>query len=328
MPHLFSLDWFTAGAASHLPVRAICDDMLSARGVTLAIKRLDKVHPQVSGNKFFKLKYNLLTAQQQNHTQVLTFGGAHSNHIAATACAAQKLGLGCVLVVRGDELKARFEHDRTRLFQQNTTLKFVHEQGARLHFVSRADYRRKDEADFITALQSEFGDCYVIPEGGTNPLAVKGCAEMLTPQEVADFDVVATAVGTGGTLAGLSCALAGSLAEVLGVAVVGGSDLKVKINQLTAERNWQLNTDYTFGGYAKVNSELIEFVNAFYSAHHIPLEPVYTGKLLYALYDIVGSGHFPKGTRILALHTGGLQGVAAMQHRLAKQGLPALSAGV
>lgn len=286
--------------------QVIDEPLLRAQGVVLHIRREDQLHPLVSGNKYRKLKYNLHAAKAQGATQLLTFGGAYSNHIAATACAAQDMGMPCIGVIRGEELAHKW-HD-------NPTLTLAHEQGMQLVFVSRKDYRQKQDADFLHMLAQTYGAFYAIPEGGTNALAVKGCEEILSQQDVQDYDVVCCAVGTGGTIAGLintPHAVFPSSPTVMGFAALNAPSLVQDVAKWVSPHatEWSLQFDYTFGGYAKTNDTLMAFIERFHAVHGIPLEPVYTGKMLYGLYDLVQQGQFAKGTRILAIHTGGLQGL-------------------
>lgn len=285
--------------------QAVQDVVLQTANVLLHVRREDELHEQVSGNKYRKLKYNLLAAKAQGFTKLLTFGGAYSNHIAATAFAAREMGFECIGVIRGEEIAHKW--------QDNPTLCAAHEQGMQFHFVSRAAYRKKHEPDVVTALKQQFGACYVIPEGGTNSLAVKGCEEILTTDDLTQYDVVCCAVGTGGTLAGLINATQDSGMKVIGFAAVNAPSLQQDIETLVKSdtKHWQLNFDYTFGGYAKTTSVLIEFINDFKEKNGIKLEPIYTGKMLYGIYELVQKGYFKQGSRILAIHTGGLQGLNA-----------------
>ncbi|WP_291117820.1 1-aminocyclopropane-1-carboxylate deaminase/D-cysteine desulfhydrase [Flavobacterium sp. UBA6135] len=278
----------------------------------VSIKRDDLIHPFVSGNKYRKLKYNLLEAKSQKATTLLTFGGAFSNHIAAVAYAGRENGLQTIGVIRGDELENQIA--------QNPTLKFAHESGMQFKFISRAAYKDKESSDFLLALQEEFGSFYLLPEGGTNDLAVKGCEEILTPED-AIFDYICCAVGTGGTIAGIiNSALPHQ--KVLGFPALKGDFLSNDIRKFANNERWELITDYHFGGYAKVTPELILFMNSFYEQTKIPLDPVYTGKMVFGVYDLIQQNYFPKDARILMIHTGGLQGVDGMNQKLAQKKWP------
>ncbi|WP_417942506.1 1-aminocyclopropane-1-carboxylate deaminase/D-cysteine desulfhydrase [Flagellimonas chongwuensis] len=288
--------------------------LLREKGIDLYLKREDTIHPYISGNKYRKLKYNLREAKKLGKHTLLTFGGAYSNHIAATAYAGHEQGLKTIGVIRGEELEGKW-HD-------NPTLNLAHEHGMQFHFVSRSDYRLKNEAAFLERLTDTFGDVYLLPEGGTNDLAVKGCSEILT-EEDATFDYICSAAGTGGTVAGLINA-AQSHQTVLGFPVLKGDFLIEEIRTFVHNDRWKLVTEYHFGGYAKVDRPLIDFINLFKSKTGIPLDPIYTGKMLFGIFDLVKKGVFPPETQILAIHTGGLQGIKGMNHILKKKNLPLL----
>ena len=266
--------------------------------VQLTIKRLDLIHPQISGNKFFKLKYNLLAAQQQGFSQVLTFGGAFSNHIAATAFAAQHFGFQSIGMIRGEELASQ---------QFNPTLQTAQDLGMQLNFVSRTKYRLRHQAEYLQQLQQQYPQAFIIPEGGSNALAIQGTQEILSPDDLENYDVICCAVGTGGTLAGI-IESSSEQQHVLGFSALKGDFLKHDIQQWTDKSNWSLTDAYCCGGYAKITPKLLHFMQQFEQQHHIPLEQVYTAKMMMGLLDLIQYHHFPAHTRILAIHTGGLQG--------------------
>lgn len=265
----------------------------------ISIKRLDLIHPQISGNKFFKLKYNLLAARQQGFEKVLTFGGAYSNHIAATAFAAHKFGFQSLGMIRGEELAQR---------PLNPTLATAQQFGMQLEFISRNAYRQKDQPDFLQHLQQQYPDFYLIPEGGTNALAVQGCREILTAED-AQFDLICCAVGTGGTFAGLIEA-SQQHQQLLGFSALKGDFLTHEVAQLTTKRNWRILDNYCCGGYAKTTPELIQFIQTFEQRYNIPLEQVYTGKMLRGIFDLIDQDKIGPDQKILLIHTGGLQGRA------------------
>jgi len=280
--------------------------------VELFIKREDKIHTTISGNKYRKLKYNLIEAEKQGFKNLLTFGGAYSNHIAAVASAGKKYGFKTIGVIRGEELGSKIN--------QNETLAFAIKCGMQLKFVSREAYKNKISEAFIENLKKEFEEFYLIPEGGTNALAVKGCEEILIESDI-DFDYVCCAVGTGGTISGLiNCSQ--NSQQVLGFPSLKGDFLKDDISKFTVKNNWKLVTDYHFGGYAKINLELISFMNEFKQRFNIPLDPIYTGKMMFGVFDLIEKGYFPKGSKILTIHTGGLQGVEGMNLVLRNRKLP------
>ncbi len=292
--------------------------LLEEKGVMLFVKREDLLHKHISGNKYRKLFYNLIDAKRKRYKRILTFGGAFSNHIAATATAGRAFGFETIGVIRGNELAGRIKE----VITENPTLAFAHRQGMRFYFVDRTTYRLKETADFIENLKQRFGHFYLVPQGGTNELAVKGAQEILNEND-AEFDYIACAVGTGGTIAGIINASM-PRQKVLGFPALKENFLQHDIRKYVRKNNWTLIRDYHFGGFAKINEALITFVNRFYRQTGIPLDPVYTGKMLYGLFDMIEKGHFTRETKILAVHTGGLQGIDGMNFRLQKKGLPLL----
>ena len=274
--------------------------------VKVFIRREDLIHPFVSGNKFRKLKYNLLQAKKENQHTLLTFGGAYSNHIAATAFAGKENGFQTVGVIRGEELESKIN--------ENPTLQFAQDCGMKFEFVSRDTYRLKDTANFVEKLREKHGSFYLVPEGGTNEFAVNGCEEILNKADE-DYDFICCAVGTGGTISGL---INGSFEgqKVLGFPALKGDFLQKDIRNFAKNNNFSLLNEYHFGGYGKVTSELIEFINSFYKKNKIPLDPIYTGKMVFGVIDLIQKNYFPKNAKILLIHTGGLQGVAGMNLQL------------
>lgn len=280
--------------------------------VSLFVKREDLLHPLVSGNKFRKLKYNFLEAKKLDFDTVITFGGAFSNHIVATAVAAREMGLKAIGIIRGEELAGQTRH--------NPTLNFAKNCGMHLYFVSREDYRLKQEESFLTGLKLQFGPFYLLPEGGSNKLAVKGCEEILTKAD-ASFDYVCVAVGTGCTMAGLVKASKKSQ-KIMGFSALKGVFQTSEIEKYTMNRNYEITDSYCFGGYGKIDGDLVRFMNDFKRKTQIPLDPVYTGKMMYGIVDLIKKGYFNENSRILAVHTGGLQGVSVMNLKLQKKKLP------
>lgn len=279
----------------------------------LFIKREDQIHPLVSGNKFRKLKYNLQDAKRQQKKTLLTFGGAFSNHILATAVAGKIENFHTIGVIRGDELG----NELSKTLASNTTLRNAYEHGMRFEFVSREKYRNKTSLSFLKKLQEKYDDFYLIPEGGTNELAVKGCEEILT-EEDKQFDYICLCVGTGGTLAGIINS-SKSHQKVLGFPALKGDFLAKEVSKYSKEKhNWELINDYHFGGYAKYNDELIHFINRFKKETKIPLDPIYTGKMMFGIVDMIVNNKFSTGSKILMIHTGGLQGIEGFNQRLEK----------
>ncbi|WP_152611303.1 1-aminocyclopropane-1-carboxylate deaminase/D-cysteine desulfhydrase [Psychroserpens mesophilus] len=269
-------------------------------------------HPYVSGNKLRKLKYNLIAAKKREKKVILTFGGAFSNHIAAVAYAGKEQGFQTIGIIRGDELK--------NVKPLNATLSFSKTCGMSFKFVSRAHYRNRMSQDFIAQLEEEFGEFFLIPEGGTNALAVKGCEEILEDTDL-NYDYVCCSVGTGGTISGLINS-SSTNQKIIGFPALKGDFLREEITKFVSKSNWELIDDYHFGGYAKINDDLIQFINRFKDNHKVPLDPIYTGKMMYGIYDLISRGFFKKGSKILAIHTGGLQGIAGMNVKLKQQNKP------
>lgn len=288
----------------------------SDKGISLYIKRDDLLHPEVSGNKFRKLKYNLEEAKKQGKEQILTFGGAFSNHIAAVAAAGKIRDFRTFGIIRGEELGK----DLSKTLYENPTLKFAARQGMQLIFVSREEYRHKEDPEFLKELKEKTGDFYLIPEGGTNLLAIKGCEEIVSVADK-EMDYICIPVGTGGTISGVINS-AEEHQQILGFPALKGDFLSSEINKWTTKKNWKLVPDYHFEGYAKISSELVEFINHFKVAYEIQLDPVYTGKMFYGIFDLVKRSYFPSNSTILAVHTGGLQGIPGMNKFLRKKNLP------
>ena len=286
--------------------------LFEIRGCELYVKREDLIHPYVSGNKFRKLKYNLEVAREQDHNTLLTFGGAFSNHIAAVAAAGKELHFKTIGIIRGEELSGKIV--------DNPTLSFARDYGMELCFVSREDYRQKEEEQFINNLRHQFGNFYLLPEGGTNALAVKGCEEILSETDIS-FDYICVPVGTGGTMAGLVKASSESQ-QVLGFSALKGSFQTAEIEKYTSKTNYSITDAYCFGGYGKIDIELVRFINEFKEKTNIPLDPIYTGKMMFGIMDLLKKGHFRENSRIFAIHTGGLQGIRGMNQKLKKKNLP------
>ncbi|MEM9917032.1 MAG: pyridoxal-phosphate dependent enzyme [Bacteroidota bacterium] len=293
-------------------------ELLRQQAIQLWVYRTDKRHLTLSGNKWYKLKYNLAEAAQYPQPHVVTFGGAYSNHIYATAAAGALLGFQTSAFIRG-EAPAVF----------NPTLRFAQEQGMHLRFVSRTAYR--DKTALLDAHADQLGEYYLLPEGGTNALALKGCAELA--HEVVEQlgglwpDHWTLACGTGGTMAGLLTGLQGK-GRVHGFSALKGDFMASEIQQLLATngwpvfQNWEIHGNYHFGGYAKHSEELLQFINDFYQTQDILLDPVYNGKHFYGLFDLIQKGYFPVGSTIVAIHSGGLQGNQGFNERFGQMLIP------
>lgn len=279
--------------------------------ISLCIKREDLIHEFVSGNKFRKLKYNIIQAKKENQNTILTFGGAFSNHIAAVAYAGKINNIKTIGIIRGEELEIKIN--------SNPTLSFAQQNGMQLKFISRTSYKLKTNLDFLNQLESEFGNFYLLPEGGTNNLAVKGCEEILTKHD-SEFDYICCCVGTGGTIAGIiNSALPHQ--KIIGFSAMKGDFLNDEIRKFATNKNWKLIDWYDFGGYGKVNTNLITFINQFYLDYGIPLDPVYTGKMAFGIMDLIQKNYFPEHSKILMIHSGGLQGIKGMNLKLTKKKL-------
>jgi 1-aminocyclopropane-1-carboxylate deaminase len=281
----------------------------------LSVKREDLLGDGISGNKLRKLKYNVAKAKEQGATKILTFGGAYSNHILAASFVKKQYGIDVIGVVRGEELINKVK--------QNPTLSLAQDNGMKFHFVSREEYKQKTSPIFLKKLKEKFGSFYLLPEGGTNDLAVKGCEEILNNEDVS-YDYVCCAVGTGGTIAGIINS-SNSNQKILGFSALKGDFLKKDIAALVSKSNWEIFTTYHFGGYAKINNELIDFINLFKVETGILLDPIYNGKMMFGIYDLMKNGYFSKNTSILAIHTGGLQAIEGMNALLKKKGLPLIN---
>lgn len=282
--------------------------LITISGVDIYIKREDLVHPEVSGNKYWKLYYNINNYLENKPPKphLLTFGGAYSNHIAATAAVGKMLNIPTTGIIRGEELAHRW--------QDNATLQYASENGMAFRFVPRSDYR--DQVKLENELQQSLPESLIIPEGGTNAAAVEGFRHVLSSETDA-FDYICTAVGTGGTIAGLS-RFAAPHQKVLGFAVVKDSSLCDRVYVLSGRKNFEI-LEASWGGYGILNDEVTIFINRFYQDFGIPLDPVYTGKMMFGLMQNILAGNFKKGSRILALHTGGLQGIEGANRLLNKK---------
>ena len=284
--------------------------LLSEKGIQLAFKREELLFPGISGNKYRKLKYNIQAAKAAKQHTLLTFGGAFSNHIAAVAYAGAVHGFKTIGVIRGEELAS---------LPLNPTLEKAKSHGMSFHFVTREAYKEKHRPQFVAKLQETFGHFYLIPEGGTNALAVKGCTEILHVLDT-KFTHISVAVGTGGTLSGLAEA-AFDHQEILGFPALKGAFLQKDICNFTQQNNWSLFESYHFEGYAKVTPTLVHFANQFNMDTGIVLDPIYTAKMVFGVMDLIANDYFESGAHILMIHTGGVQAIEGMNEKLQKQGI-------
>jgi len=301
---------------NNIPLQEVFEDFFTEKNIRLFVLREDLIHAEISGNKWRKLKYNIQEAKNQGLTKIVTFGGAYSNHIAATAAAGNYFGLKTIGIIRGEET-----------LPLNNTLQLASDNGMKFHYVSRSFYRdKKYNPTFLAELEKEFGTFYLVPEGGSNAFAVKGCTEIKNNINQ-DFDVITCACGTGGTIAGIIASLDNSK-EIIGFPALKGGEFLVNdindllesyqttFNQTIQNNNWKLNTDYHFGGYGKITNELVDFVNEFKAKHHIPLDLVYTGKMMYGIYHLAKTTDKLNGKKVVVVHTGGLQGNKGFEERL------------
>lgn len=286
------------------PTQELFHPLLEEKGIRLFVKRDDLIHDEVMGNKWRKLKFNLEAMKSGSFAGILTMGGAYSNHIAATAALAREHKIPSIGIIRGDELSIK----------SNPTLQKAAEDGMKMVFKERGAYRelRNDPKDLLR----EFPGYYLLPEGGTNHLAIKGCKEIIS--EISEsFDLIATSMGTGGTMAGL---VACDSHKVLGFSSLKGSFIRREFAELLKKEriqnnNYEIQIDYHFGGYGKVTSELIDFINWFKEMFHIRLDPIYTGKTFFGVWNMIKSDKFEKNLRIVLLHTGGLQGIRGFNRK-------------
>lgn len=278
------------------------------KNIRLFIKREDLVHQEISGNKYWKLFFNINRYAERKPQKpfIITFGGAFSNHIAAVSALGELSGIPTLGIIRGEELEKKW--------MDNPTLVFAKRNGMNLKFVTREEYRHKEK--LTEFLQNEFPDALIIPEGGTNENAVQGIKMMLN-DDTKDFDYLCTAVGTGGTVAGIS-EFCKENQKVIGFKVVEDASLENRISELTSKRNYDLS-DAALGGYGKINDENIRFINDFKTKFDIPLEPIYTGKMMQKVFELIEADYFPERSKILCFHTGGLQGIKGANMLLEKQ---------
>lgn len=283
------------------PVQEIRSDGLDQAGVRVKVLREDLNHRWVSGNKWWKLKYNLIRARALGVETLLTLGGAYSNHVYAVAAAAKELGFRSIGVIRGEEA-----------LPLNATLQFARACGMQLHYLSRSEYRERQSPQFLERLRSQFGDFYFIPEGGTNELAIRGCVEFgekLVREN--SFDVIGLPVGTGGTMAGLVQGLQPNQTAIGFSVLKQGEFLEADVRKWLrpdTKASWRVETRFDFGGYARVTKELEVFMEQMEREQGLPLDPVYTGKAMYGILAMVRMGEIRRHSTVLMIHTGGLQG--------------------
>ena len=284
-------------------------------GLQLFLKREDKIHEVISGNKYRKLKYNLIKAKELGYNGLLTFGGAYSNHIPAVAYAAKKNGFKSLSFIRGDEIANNY--------LENPTLKYSHNLGMKFNFLSRSNYKLKTNEDFLDKLRNKFIDYFLIPEGGTNALGVLGCEEILNHNDK-KFDYICCSVGSGGTISGLINSSYENQ-KIIGFCSINKKYLLNDITKFVTNNNWMLIDDFAFGGYGKVNIELIKFMNDFRHKYDILLDPIYTSKMVYGVLNLMTNNFFKPNSKILMIHTGGHQGILPMNKFLKDKNLTTIN---
>jgi 1-aminocyclopropane-1-carboxylate deaminase/D-cysteine desulfhydrase-like pyridoxal-dependent ACC family enzyme len=267
--------------------------------IRVSMLRLDEIHPIISGNKLFKLYYFLDEARNSSHKKIITFGGAFSNHLAATAFACKEMNIKSVGIVRGE-----------KPFRLSHTLLFCLDQGMELQFISRGDYKKINEKEFLEGLKKQHGECILIPEGGFSIKGKEGASLITQTFDSSGFTHICVAVGTATTFAGI---IEGSSnqCDVTGFSVLKNMhDINKRLHSLevNSSKKYSFVADYHFGGYAKKTDELMSFMNSFYIENNIPLDFVYTAKMMFGVNDLVQKNYFPPGSNILCIHTGGLQG--------------------
>ncbi len=288
------------------PLQELSHPILDEKEIQLFVKRDDLIHEKIMGNKWRKLKYNLQEAKNKGTSTLLTLGGAFSNHIHATAAAGAEFGFRTIGIIRGEELCPT----------SNETLQFASAKGMDLRFVDRSTYsllRKNPEV-----LRKDYPECFILPEGGTNELAIKGCRELIEEINI-DFDAIVVPVGTGGTFSGVLDGVKESQ-SVIGISSLKGAfieqEMEKLINQFQIKnRNYVINTDFHFGGYGKTTGELIDFINWFKEVFAISLDPIYTGKSFFAVWNMINNDKFEKNLKIILLHTGGLQGILGFNRK-------------
>ena len=274
------------------------DGLFEKNEIEVCFLRLDEIHPVISGNKLFKLIFFLKEAKKSVHKTIVTFGGAYSNHLAATAFASEQLKLKSVGIVRGEKPK-----------QLSHTLQFCIEHGMQLEFISRSKYKNIDE-NYLNEIKNKYCDPILVPEGGFSEIGKNGASLINNYFSDNNFTHIALPVGTATTFAGIVDANENG-SKIIGFGVLKNlNDLPKRFNELKVDssKKYWFNNDYHFGGYAKKTPELISFMNQFYEKHSVPLDFVYTAKMMFGIYDLINKKYFERGSRILCIHTGGLQG--------------------
>ena len=279
----------------------IFNDLFKKYNVKVFVKRLDDISSSISGNKYFKLKYNISQAKKNSCKQIITFGGAFSNHILATSIISKENNLKSIAFIRGEET-----------LPLNPTLKVATSNGMKILYLSRSEYRNKHNPEFQKKLKLAYDDSYIINEGGTNYLAVKGTQEILNDNDTQNY--ICCPVGTGGTISGIINKSKFDQKVIGFMSLKNKIDIQKQISLFTNKKNWMLHHEFTFGGYAKYNKELVSFIFDFYKKYNITLDIVYNGKMFYGIYDLIKKRKI-MNCSILLIHTGGLQGNLGMNYK-------------
>ena len=282
---------------------------LKKYNVNIFVKREDLIHPIISGNKFRKLKYNIEKAIKDKKDEIISFGGAYSNHLLALAFIGKLSNLKTIGIIRGEELKQK---------KLNSTLKRCKDFGMKFIFISRNEYKKRNEIKYINSLKVKFRNAFIVPEGGTNYLGVKGCEEILNKED-SFFDVICCPVGSGGTISGLINSK-NNVQKILGFSALKDSKIKNVITKFVNNNDWKVFDDMFFGGYSKVDYELVNFINKTYDQTGILFDPIYNSKMLFQIIYMISNDKWLYGKNILLINTGGIQSIDEINLRLKKKG--------
>ena len=282
---------------------------LKKYNVNIFVKREDLIHPIISGNKFRKLKYNIEKAIKDKKDEIISFGGAYSNHLLALAFIGKLSNLKTIGIIRGEELKQK---------KLNSTLKRCKDFGMKFIFISRNEYKKRNEIKYINSLKVKYRNAFIVPEGGTNYLGVKGCEEILNKED-SFFDVICCPVGSGGTISGLINSK-NKIQKILGFSALKDSKMKNVITKFVNNNDWKVFDDMFFGGYSKVDYELVNFINKTYDQTGILFDPIYNSKMLFQIIYMISNDKWLYGKNILLINTGGIQSIDEVNLRLKKKG--------
>lgn len=293
------------------PIQSINYPLFKEKGIELFIKREDLIHEYYGGNKFRKLKYHIKEYEDKKSAGIITFGGAWSNHLYSTSALCYELNIPLTVFVRGEESET-----------ESNTIQFARKNKTKIIFLSRSDYRKKNDPSFLHYLQENYKNHLIVPEGGSGKKGVLGCEEILD-EKTKSYDIIITACGTGGTLAGLINSKENHQ-KVIGIPVLKGGEylrdeILIHLRSQNQHDDIHLSCHYHFGGYAKTKANLIEFIKEFHETTEIRLDPIYTGKMMFGIFDMIEKGEFNRGSKILAIHSGGHQGTLGIEQRLGQK---------